>query len=531
MLFIKQENAMNDSYEPVKTGARLLETLTSALYADPLVVFREYVQNSIDAYKKLLRSGMHSVAPCCVDITIDGATRTVVIEDNCGGIPANTFLEEMTSLGRSGKEGEEDSIGFRGIGRLAGLSFCKKVVFSNKTDGAVQTYVLDGERYREILKRISSRDVSLDDVICSIASTEQETCKTTMGDGVSFRVELENVEDELFDCIFRSRASVGRHVDQRSELSDGKGLVPTDDFINELSLMLPVPYVADFDRKKDIEALYARTFSRDLKEREYDIRVNGKTLYKPYASVGERAYISYPIYFSKMGATSGKEIERDAVGVLWFSFDYVFKACRKNYGVAVRNKNMLVRGAQIFAEEAAKSPSANTSYSQFFSAVKGVQGELLLDTDLLSDNSRRDWFRTDAATLQLREQICRLMNKIHKYRYRMSRYIHDDTRTEEDKELVLDAFRDLASGTDEISKDQELVGYLTDLEKFDAERQIDERADVSDLRGYTKSQKEFYRRLMLEAYQYYTTNGKSGIGGYYSLKSFLLQRLNQDDDK
>jgi HSP90 family molecular chaperone len=29
---------------------RLLETLTFALYEDPIILFREYVQNSLDAY-------------------------------------------------------------------------------------------------------------------------------------------------------------------------------------------------------------------------------------------------------------------------------------------------------------------------------------------------------------------------------------------------------------------------------------------------------------------------------------------------
>lgn len=33
-------------------GLRLLETLTSALYEDPIVFFREYVQNSADAFTR-----------------------------------------------------------------------------------------------------------------------------------------------------------------------------------------------------------------------------------------------------------------------------------------------------------------------------------------------------------------------------------------------------------------------------------------------------------------------------------------------
>lgn len=32
-------------------GLRLLETLTSALYEDPIVFFREYVQNSADSFE------------------------------------------------------------------------------------------------------------------------------------------------------------------------------------------------------------------------------------------------------------------------------------------------------------------------------------------------------------------------------------------------------------------------------------------------------------------------------------------------
>ena len=31
-------------------GIRLLETLTSALYEDPIVLFREYVQNAVDSF-------------------------------------------------------------------------------------------------------------------------------------------------------------------------------------------------------------------------------------------------------------------------------------------------------------------------------------------------------------------------------------------------------------------------------------------------------------------------------------------------
>ena len=52
--------------ENFRTGARLLETLTSALYADPIIVFREYVQNAVDSFRRSDNSTEH-----VVDITIN----------------------------------------------------------------------------------------------------------------------------------------------------------------------------------------------------------------------------------------------------------------------------------------------------------------------------------------------------------------------------------------------------------------------------------------------------------------------------
>jgi len=34
----------------VRIGKHLLETLTTALYSDPIIAFREYVPNAIDSY-------------------------------------------------------------------------------------------------------------------------------------------------------------------------------------------------------------------------------------------------------------------------------------------------------------------------------------------------------------------------------------------------------------------------------------------------------------------------------------------------
>src|ERR1039458_512113 len=107
----------------VKIGVRLLETLTVALYEDPIILFREYVQNSVDAYKTARLDPSKEFAGFSTQITIDREKKTIEIRDNGYAISENEFKEAMTSIGKSKKRLNEH-IGFRGIGRLSGLPFC-----------------------------------------------------------------------------------------------------------------------------------------------------------------------------------------------------------------------------------------------------------------------------------------------------------------------------------------------------------------------------------------------------------------------
>ena len=62
-------------------GLRLLETLTSALYEEPIVFFREYVQNSADAYIK-----RPNTSDFRIDISNDRNNKIITFLDNGYGI-------------------------------------------------------------------------------------------------------------------------------------------------------------------------------------------------------------------------------------------------------------------------------------------------------------------------------------------------------------------------------------------------------------------------------------------------------------
>lgn len=124
--------------DEIVIGKDVLELVSSAMYVDPLTVYREYVQNAADAIDDAKRRGeIPKGKTGRVDIGIDPAARTVRIRDNGSGIAWKDFARKLTALGASEKRGSE-ARGFRGVGRLAGLGYAQELVFRSRTDGEAQ---------------------------------------------------------------------------------------------------------------------------------------------------------------------------------------------------------------------------------------------------------------------------------------------------------------------------------------------------------------------------------------------------------
>src|SRR5687767_8484546 len=88
----------------VLIGKDVLELLSTAMYVDPLTVFREYIQNSADAIDAAREAGVLKPDDFgCVHIDIDSSTRSVRIRDNGTGVRASEFASKLTALGASSK--------------------------------------------------------------------------------------------------------------------------------------------------------------------------------------------------------------------------------------------------------------------------------------------------------------------------------------------------------------------------------------------------------------------------------------------
>jgi molecular chaperone HtpG len=244
-------------------GKHILDTLSIGMYNNPLMLFREYIQNSVDAIDQLARSRKGYVKNSRIEININGRARSITIQDNATGIKAKDALRKLHDIGRSSKKVKTNR-GFRGIGRLGGLGYCEELRFITKAKNE-SIYSVSKWDCAKLRKLISNDNDSLDVIklVKNVAELSQYKYTKNKRDHF-FIVEMYNVRSS------------------RNVLLD----VPI--IKSYLSQVVPVPFKDDFSHKGEIE----KTLKSKISNYEtYQIFVNGEQVFKPYidsVKVGDR---------------------------------------------------------------------------------------------------------------------------------------------------------------------------------------------------------------------------------------------------
>ena len=240
----------------VTIGKDVLEMVSSAMYIDPMTVYREYIQNSADAVDAARAAGaLTPVDPGQVNISVDAAMRTVRIRDNGCGVPAGDFGHTLTSVGGSAKRGTL-ARGFRGVGRLAGLAYAQELVFRSRCFGETNISELRWDcRQLKAGLRDASNVIGVVDLIRSVTNLEQ--------------VELDNAPNHFFEVEMRG---VVRLRDDR--------LVSPLAISNYLSQVAPVPFAPTFGFGSQLSESLGKYVSLG----DLDIRINDadEPIYRPH---------------------------------------------------------------------------------------------------------------------------------------------------------------------------------------------------------------------------------------------------------
>lgn len=177
--------------QEIKVGKYTLESLTTGMYSDAKIVYREYIQNSVDALETAVNEGLLSPEEMRIEVIIDVESNSIRIIDNGTGILSSQAAPTLMNIGNSQKR-HSSNRGFRGIGRLGGMSYCQHLIFTTSAMGENIKTIIDFDCYklRALLVPGANEDLALEDVM-----REVTTIKTApeASDDHYFEVEMTGV--------------------------------------------------------------------------------------------------------------------------------------------------------------------------------------------------------------------------------------------------------------------------------------------------------------------------------------------------
>lgn len=345
-------------------GKYTLESLTDGMYASPMDLYREYIQNAADSFDHAKIENLSFSNDTVLKITVDDENKRIVFFDNGCGIQEAEAVSTLIDIGNSRKTRME-SRGFRGIGRLAGLGYCEELVFSTSAQGEnIKTNVVfNAALLKRLLLSSNERDVSVSDVMKQVVTIKRESEKSASH---YFEVTLNNV-------------------------SDGSNLLNLEMVKDYLIQHAPIPFSQSF---KWGEAVKEKFRLLNYSIPAYAIKLNGESLYKAYMDtiVSDRV---------KKIEDRIKEIEvkpfysnGKMIAILWYAKTSFYGTILDNIikGIRIRQGNILI----------GDKSSCNSLFKE--ERFNGwMIGELYaLDSELIA-NSRRDDFEKNETYYSLIE--------------------------------------------------------------------------------------------------------------------------------
>ncbi len=356
-------------------GANIIENLTTGMYQDSKVIYREYIQNACDQIDKAVKDGILKHGEGEIKIWLDRGQRTIVIEDNATGISASSFQQTLGNIADSDKKVSEDK-GFRGIGRLSGLAYCKELVFISSTKGedTVSSMVCDAKKMRGLIdENTRGKKHTANEVLDAINRFDRK--KTNDIDSHFFRVELKGINPENTDLF---------------------DLQQVKDY---LSFVAPAPYQNTFFYRTEVYK-HARELGVEIDE--YNITLEGESIFKRYTTIlkdtsGNKYDDIFDVHFHDF------YIDGELSAWMWVGVSMFQKAIPKinqMRGLRLRKENIQIGGEDAL-QKLFKEDRGN---SYFIGEVFAVNKDLI-------PNSQRDYFNENPARAEFERELRKYFNE------------------------------------------------------------------------------------------------------------------------
>lgn len=358
--------------EIVQVGKYTLESLTTGMYSDPKIVYREYIQNNVDSLEHAVSLGMLEQQGMRIDIIVNADESYISIKDNGTGISAAEAAQTLMNVGSS-KKRNANNRGFRGIGRLGGMSYCNTLVFTTSAENEkVKTVVsFDCKKLRHLLVPGEYEDMSLSAVLEEITTIETFPEK----------------EEKHYLCV------------EMVDVNGFSDLLDIDAARSYISQVAPLPY-------------QSRHFIYTSQLKSY-LSDNGYIVEEFPIFVGENESDLEPVYKpnkSRFRSDRGKRTVDEISSMKYFDVTvdgelyalgwygncgwYGFLSEKEISGFRVRKGNILI----------GDSHTMNAIFKE--ARFNGwTQGEIFIVTDKLIPNARRDDFEQNDAYYKFMEAL------------------------------------------------------------------------------------------------------------------------------
>lgn len=410
-------------------GKNTIENLTTAMYEDLRIIYREYIQNSADSIDHAIECGLITADEAIINIEIDKKRKYVCVSDNGTGIKAIDFERIMGSIADSTKDRNEDK-GFRGIGRLGGISSCEKLVFSCSADGESVESVCewDAKLVRDILVD-QTRNPSAEQLVDMATIYSQNKCES---DEHYFKVELINVEDSSYEILDEKLVK------------------------DYLRAVAPVPYEVGFMYTSQIHDF---ALENGFRIDEYIVYVNGESLFKRYTTKLYELHNNSKNSYDELIDVKF-EIFRDEDGCplawMWYGvskFEKQIPSINFMRGIRLRKANIQIGNEATF-----------TSHQYYKEPRSGLYfvGEVFAVHPGLIPNARRDYFNLNSTCRKFEETLRPLF---YDHFYRIYHYANDYKK-------ALQKQNDAVNARTDFNQKITSGGFINTDDKKEAEKKV-----------------------------------------------------------
>ena len=331
-------------------GGDIIRLITAGMYDNPLVIYREYLQNAADAIASRNNSDGS------VLVSIDPINSRVTILDNGTGLSPTDAAHRLVPIGNSTKTPGVDR-GLRGVGRLAALAFADELHFTTRTRASdpVTRVSWDGRALRELdLQRID-------------ANAAVEACTSI----------CEIPDDCWPERFFHVTISgVSRHA--------APTLLNQDVVRQYISEVCPVPLDSSFPLASELGKFlgeYTNYFVLEVRLSE-----TSAPIVRPFGSAVPLTD-QYSAAFERVETRVIPQLDRDApAAVLWLAHTPYAGSISRRLGI--RGLRARVGNIQVGSEDVFEHLFHETRFNGW------CVGEIHIVDDRIVPNGRREYFET-----------------------------------------------------------------------------------------------------------------------------------------